>query len=371
MIGNNGNEFPSLIRGILKSVVGDTIGLPLLSLMLHRGLAAQLSGPNMLRNALSGDNLKADMDDATATALCTALMEGLRELELARPHDHDKAGLAPATATATASPPARPARSGFREWLAVDEGDPLISLNLLLASMPAHEFAVAQSAHAPVYSYEIRLTDKQSPKLGNCHGTSVPSRTITYRQPPPCSPCSFSLPPPSSSFLIRLHPHPHPATCILILLLVLPPTLGIDLGLMFRLDRDDYTDEERAFVARGFFGRDGPDYGPELDGIVDGMRDSLVRFCQGGDPGHFVCGGAGGGDSGTQAQEGVAEPVPWVGTGGGGAGGGGAGGAGRMVISSPRPYVEEHVPVGEGEGEVWTREYAVWRKVFRERALQK
>ena len=99
----------------------------------------------MLRNALPGDNLRADMDEATATALCTALMEGLREL----PYPHHEAA------------PARPARSGFREWLAVDEGDPLISLNLLLASVPAHEFAIAHSAHAPVYSYEIRLSEEQ------------------------------------------------------------------------------------------------------------------------------------------------------------------------------------------------------------------
>jgi len=161
-------------------------------------------------------------------------------------------------------PATRAGRGWFRRWLAADEGDAIREAINILATAPALELAAAQAAHqggqgkGKVFTYELRLDPEAEGFSG--HGVA-------------------------------------------------------DLPLWFQLG-PEFTDQEKRFVARGFFGRD--EYGAPLDGVAAALRGAVVRFCASGNPGYL--------------DVGAGEQVPWP-----------ESRVGRMLVGSKNPSVEPAV----------------------------
>ena len=84
---------------------------------------------------------------------------------------------------------------------------------------------------------------------------------------------------------------------------------GCDLPLWFRPDAPEFDEAEKRAVSKAMFGRD--EYGARLDDLATGLREAVVRFCQSGEPGRLDVRGGGSGGRSAGGEEGTEGSVEW------------------------------------------------------------
>jgi carboxylesterase type B len=186
MVGSNVNEMTDFADFIGYSMLG-RLGRALAGFAIRRRL---LMAPEPLMRLAAGRLTRSGLSDADARVACDLLIDRLG-------------------------------------------GDIGAAVNVL-ATHPEREMALAHSAHAPVFEFELHLTAEESPVIGSGHGTD------------------FAL-------------------------LFQPRAPGMH-GPIF-------TAEEKAGACRAFWGRDA--LGDDLQAVADRLRTAIVNFATAGSPMHF------------------------------------------------------------------------------------